>query len=203
MTTSLSLVLASCLVGAGDPAPASGCGCSQGAITYPRYQTPAPQAGIINRLRNARMQNQQPVYSAPRPTTPMQAYSAPVAAAPAQATVQTVTAYRPSNQQLELPLAKKYEEKVGHEQDYSWITGHLFFVHADGGRWVVRYGLPGEVDKFGGSVVLAPGVEMRNFREGDLVCIRGDILNEDRTSPTLSGALYRVNTITMIERSDP
>src|SRR5438067_977978 len=67
---------------------------------------------------------------------------------------------------MDLQVDKKYENKVGHEQDYSWVTGHLFYVHTDGGRWVVRYAMPGEVDKFGGSIVLAPGVEMKNFREG-------------------------------------
>jgi hypothetical protein len=102
-----------------------------------------------------------------------------------------------------LQVAKKYEDKVGHEMDYSWITGHLFYVHADGGRWVIRYALPGEVDKFGGSVVLAPGVEMRNFREGDLVCVTGQVLNEGRFSRSLGGALYRVDAINLVERSDP
>lgn len=101
-----------------------------------------------------------------------------------------------------LTVAKKYENQVGHEADYSWITGHLFYVHSNGGRWVVRYAMPGEVDKFGGSVVLAPGVEMKNYREGDLICIYGEILDEGRTSTTLGGALYRVNSIQMIERAD-
>src|SRR5262249_39616913 len=101
-----------------------------------------------------------------------------------------------------LRVAKKYEERIGHEQDYSWVTGHLFYVHADGGRWVVRYALPGEVDKFGGSIVLAQGVEMRNDREGYLVCVFGRIMDEGRFSHSLGGALYRVDAITMVERGD-
>ncbi len=101
-----------------------------------------------------------------------------------------------------LQVDKKYEPKVGHEQDYSWVTGHLFYVHADGGKWVVRYAMPGEVDKYGGSIVLAPGVEMKNYREGDLVCVYGEILDEGRTSQSLGGALYRVNSIMMIERGE-
>jgi hypothetical protein len=103
----------------------------------------------------------------------------------------------------DLRVAKKYEDQVGHEPDYRWVTGHLFFVYADGGRWVVRYGLPGEVDKFGGSVILAPGVEMRNYRDGDLVCVYGDVLDEGRTVRSLGGALYRVNVISIVDRSDP
>jgi len=102
-----------------------------------------------------------------------------------------------------LKVAEKYEDRVGHEKDYSWVTGHLFYIHADGGRWVVRYGLPDEIDSFGGSVVLAPGVEMRNYREGDLVCVYGDVLDAGRTSPSLGGALYRVNVISLVDRADP
>ena len=100
-------------------------------------------------------------------------------------------------------MSKKYEDRVGHEQDYTWVTGHLFYIHTDGGRWVVRYALPDEVDKFGGSIVLAPGVEMRNYREGDLVCVYGDVLDVGRTSPSLGGALYRVNVISLVDRADP
>ena len=59
-----------------------------------------------------------------------------------------VTAYRP-----DFTLPEKHQDKVGHEQDYTWITGHLFYVRTDGGRWVLRYGQPDEVDKYGGSVV--------------------------------------------------
>jgi hypothetical protein len=140
------------------------------------------------------------------------AQSAPVVSAPPVVTtgvlgtaepVTTVTAHKPNLAELTPPVAKKYEQKVGHEQDYSWITGHLFYIHANGGQWVVRYALIDEVDKFGGSVVLAPGVEMRNYREGDLVCVMGDVLNDSRASGSSVGAVYRVNTISLIERADP
>ena len=60
-----------------------------------------------------------------------------------------VTARRP-----DFTLTEKIRDKVGHETDYSWITGQLFFVRADGGRWVLRYGQADEVDKYGGGVVL-------------------------------------------------
>lgn len=120
--------------------------------------------------------------------------------------VTTVTAQRPNLATVPakgLQIAPKYEDKVGHEDDYSWVTGHLFYVHTDGGRWVVRYGLPDQVDKYGGSVVLAPGADMRNYREGDLVCVYGQVINEGRVAPNLGGALYRVNSISLVDRSDP
>jgi hypothetical protein len=68
---------------------------------------------------------------------------------------------------------------------------------------VVRYGLPDQVDKYGGSIVLAPTVEMKNFREGDLVCVTGHVVDERSVSPSLGGALYRADTIAIVERSDP
>jgi hypothetical protein len=123
---------------------------------------------------------------------PVQVLGGPPAKAPAQPDLLT-----------DLKVARKYRDKVGHEEDYSWITGHLFYVRADGGRWVLRYTLPSQADRYGGSVVLAPSVEMRNFREGDLVCVSGQVLDQGRPSHSLGGALYRADTITMVERSDP
>jgi hypothetical protein len=69
--------------------------------------------------------------------------------------------------------------------------------------WVVRYAPIDHEDRFGGSVVLASAVSMRNFREGDLVCVSGEILNEGRASRYLGGPLYRAATIDLIERADP
>jgi hypothetical protein len=94
------------------------------------------------------------------------------------------------------------KEMVGHENDYSWISGQLYYVHANGGMWVIRYADVDQVDRYGGSVVLTPTVEMRNFREGDLVTVCGEILNDGIRGRTLGGALYRVNSIQMIGRND-
>jgi hypothetical protein len=91
-------------------------------------------------------------------------------------------------------------DKVGNEHDYSWITGYLYYVHTDGGRWVLRYATLDQVDRYGGSVVLAPGVEMGNYREGDLVTVHGRVLSEGRATRSLGGALYRVDVIEMVER---
>jgi hypothetical protein len=102
-----------------------------------------------------------------------------------------------------LKVAEKYLEKIGHEQDYSWITGHLFYVHTDGGKWVLRYTAVDEIDRYGGSVVLTPTVEMKNYREGDLVNVFGEVLNNGQSARPLGGALYRVNSIQLIERADP
>lgn len=101
-----------------------------------------------------------------------------------------------------LTIAPKYMDKVGHEDDYSWITGHLFYVRTTN-RWVLRYGQPDQIDRFGGGVELAPAVEMKNFREGDLVCVLGRIVDEGRVGQSRGTAIYRVDNISIVERADP
>jgi hypothetical protein len=96
----------------------------------------------------------------------------------------------------------RYVFRIGHEQDYSWVTGELFYLHIDGGIWVVRYASVDMEDRYGGSVVLATATSMHNFREGDLVTVRGEILNEGRASRYLGGPLYRASVIEMVDRHD-
>jgi hypothetical protein len=122
------------------------------------------------------------VYSSPAASVPQSGYAPSVYARPA--TTPPVSA----------------SDKVGHEHDYSWITGYLYYLHTDGGRWVLRYAGLDQVDRYGGSVVLAPGMEMGNYREGDLVTVHGEVLNEGRATRSLGGALYRVQMIEMVER---
>jgi hypothetical protein len=105
--------------------------------------------------------------------------------------------------EVEQLIKKKYIDKVGHEDDYSWVTGQLSSVRTSTGAvWVVRYATVDTEDKYGGSVVLAPAVNMKNFREGDLVSVKGEVLSEERASRYLGGPLYRVMSIDMIERAD-
>lgn len=203
------LLTAACVTGAAAVQGPPGCNCAAVApqTNNVTYYPATPVGGLGYRLRTF-FQGARPQYSPYHPVT------APQAIAPSATGFQTApppeaTSEEPSEthavniQKLDLKLPKKHEDKVGHETDYSWITGHLFYVRADGGRWVLRYGQADEVDKFGGSVVLAPVVEMRNYREGDLVCVTGEVLDEGRASRSLGGPLYRVNTISMVERADP
>lgn len=105
-------------------------------------------------------------------------------------------------QQEVFQVKDQFQRKIGRADDCSWVTGQLFYVHADGGKWILRYAAVDEEDKYGGSVVLAPAVNMKNFREGDLVSVTGHILSEARASKYLGGPLYRVETIDMMERAD-
>jgi len=88
---------------------------------------------------------------------------------------------------------------VGHAPNYGSLTGQLFFVHADGGLWVLRYAPLWQEDANGGSMVLAKGLPMDSFREGDLITVRGEIVNR-QASAYLGGPLYRVSAIELIDR---
>jgi hypothetical protein len=96
-------------------------------------------------------------------------------------------------------LARRYHGKASASADYSKLTGQLFFVHTDGGRWVVRYAPISKEDRYGGSVVLARDVPMDAFNEGDLISVEGEVLQEKSGLP-LGGALYRAAKLDLVER---
>jgi hypothetical protein len=93
-------------------------------------------------------------------------------------------------------------DKADHLADFSRITGKLEYIHADGGLWVLRYASVGTEDQFGGSVVLAATVNMTNFREGDIVSVRGQVVGSGRASRSLGAPLYRPTAVEMVERAD-
>jgi len=97
-------------------------------------------------------------------------------------------------------LHRRYEQRVGHAPDYSWLTGQLFYVHADGGLWVLRYAPLWKEDPNGGSMVLARDVHMDTYKEGDLVTVHGEILNR-HSSVFLGGPLYRAQSIELVDRN--
>jgi hypothetical protein len=86
----------------------------------------------------------------------------------------------------------KFVNKTGHEEDYSWITGQ---IDREGNRWILRYATPETVDRFGGEIVLAPGLDMNNIHSGDLVSVSGQVMNAGSNS-----VQYRAGSIHTIER---
>jgi len=98
-------------------------------------------------------------------------------------------------------LSRRFEMRVNHAADYSELTGQLYFVHADGGLWVLRYAPLGTEDRNGGGVILARDRSMDSYREGDLVTVRGEIIQE-RASRYLGAPLYRTSSIQLVERGE-
>jgi hypothetical protein len=145
---------------------------------------------------------QAPASARPSPYAPVQpalVQPAPVQSAPVQPAPVATIVHRPA---LDFEVRKAPEELMGHEHDYSWACGYLAYVRTAGGRWVLRYAPLGQLDRYGGSLVLAPTVEMKNFREGDLVRVHGEVLDQGRPLPSLGGAHYRVSAIFMVDRAD-
>ncbi len=102
--------------------------------------------------------------------------------------------------QATFEIKKEYLPKVGNAADYSWITGQLFYIHAEGGLWVVRYAPHEKEDRYGGSVVLTPSLAMSSYQEGDLVTVHGGVLHEGRASKFLGGPPYRGSSMELVER---
>jgi hypothetical protein len=95
-------------------------------------------------------------------------------------------------------LSRRYEKRVSCAADYSRLTGRLFYVHADGGLWVLRYAPLAQEDANGGSVILARDRQMNSYREGDLVSVEGQVLSQ-RGSTHLAAPLYQVRTISLVD----
>jgi len=115
----------------------------------------------------------------------------PTAKASVAVPTTTVTVMRPN-----FDLAEKDLKQVGHETDYSWITGKLFRAPGASGRFVLRYTAPYEEDKYGGSVQLNSSPQLANYHEGDLICVHGKVASRSTTN-----AAYEVQTIDLIERA--
>ena len=126
----------------------------------------------------------------------------PVAAPALEVTPVTSPKANDSETKSPFELNRRYESRVDRAPDYSWITGQLFFVHADGGLWVLRYAPLDTEDRNGGGVILARDRSMDSYREGDLVTVRGEILQE-RASRYLGAPLYRTSSILLVERGEP
>jgi hypothetical protein len=99
-------------------------------------------------------------------------------------------------------LDRRYESRVHHAADYSNLTGQLFYVHADGGLWVLRYAPLATEDANGGGVVLARDRGMDSYRDGDLVTVHGEVLRA-RGSIYLGAPLYRASSIRLVDRAQP
>ena len=94
----------------------------------------------------------------------------------------------------------RYESRVGRASNYSWVTGQLYYVSANGGFWVLRYAPLWKEDEHGGYVLLVRDRQMDSYRGGDLVKVHGEILKQ-KGSIFLSGTQYRVQSIELIDRS--
>ncbi|MCI0458531.1 MAG: hypothetical protein L0Z62_16330 [Gemmataceae bacterium] len=127
----------------------------------------------------------------------------PQSALPRSPVAQAAHNPAPAPARLKLPVREPYRDKIGHDGRYGWVTGQL--VRLESGRdllWVIVYATPEMEDLHGGSLLLNPVVEMMNFRDGDLVSVRGELLNGGRPSQHFGMLMYRAVEVNLIERGD-
>jgi hypothetical protein len=230
MRYSIGLLTAACLAAGGaasyGQAPASGVpavsyGVSYGYTSVQTVPTPEQSPSLGQRLANLfRWQPAAPAPMVVQPRPPYQAREpalaeplprpAPAAAPAAPATpADPTSAAAPAaadvvpashTEQPAEEVSKENVQRGAVAGDTCWIVGQLQYVHADGGLWMVRYAPLDKEDRYGGAVVLAKGQDMSKFREGDLVFVKGSILDEGRASEHLAAPLYRATSIELIER---
>lgn len=87
-------------------------------------------------------------------------------------------------------ISPRMTDKVGHETDFSWITGQL---RRENGRWTIHFATPETVDRFQGRLPIAPGPDMSRFQEGDLVTAHGQV-NTRGGQP-----MYQASSVDLIE----
>jgi hypothetical protein len=93
-------------------------------------------------------------------------------------------------------LKPQYQNQVGSSEDYKWITGQLSYVRSSrGGTWVLCYAAPDQVDRYGGCVILMATPELKEYHDGELVCVEGEVIKGKDPPKDLAGALYRVTAI--------
>jgi hypothetical protein len=136
----------------------------------------------------------------PNPSTKVQTPSTPVAKetvvapqdveqASLQETIQPKTA--------KTPILPKNANKIGRDEKFEWITGQ---IELENGNYVMYYATPETIDTYKGRIVLAPQkADMTQFRRGDLVSIRGQLVQ--RPTPQGIVAIYRVSDASLIERA--
>jgi hypothetical protein len=89
------------------------------------------------------------------------------------------------------PLKAEFAGKVGHEGDFSWVTGQ---IEQEKGQWVIYFATTDTVDRYNGRLVLQPQGELRGAHSGDLVSAHGSVAQSGGI------AVYRATRIDLIER---
>lgn len=152
--------------------------------------TPEPSLSIPN-----------PVPAAPVKVTPITYQAVPPGQPAPTPTPTTGSQITPTSgtaiKSTELPpsrpnrVSPELVNKIGHEADYSWITGQL---RIENGLYVIHYATPETVDRFNGSLVLSSDQDLRAFHDGDYVSVRGSVATGNGRT------LYRVNQINRLPR---
>jgi hypothetical protein len=97
---------------------------------------------------------------------------------------------------IESAIPLKPGEKYGHAPDYRWVAGVLD-RHAKDGYWTIRYADFGTDDEWGGKVRLMDDPRLREFRNGDVVYVEGELM---RSAGGPAYPPYRVSEVKRVEQ---
>jgi hypothetical protein len=98
------------------------------------------------------------------------------------------------------PLPLKPGDKHGHGSDYKWIAG-VVDRHLKGGYWTIRYADIGTDDLWGGKVRLLDDERLRDFRNGDVVYIEGELMAPKSAAEGSAYPPFRVTAVRMVEKA--
>jgi hypothetical protein len=82
-----------------------------------------------------------------------------------------------------------------HANDYSSLTGTLSFIPQKN-QWRLRFASIDVEDRYGGSVTLDVGPQMKQYHDGQIVKVDGHIVDQDSHDPS---PLYRVNSVSLVK----
>jgi hypothetical protein len=83
-----------------------------------------------------------------------------------------------------------------HADDYTWLTGRLEYLYVRS-VWRIRYAGCDEDDRFGGSLVLTASFPVKEFKDGQLIHVEGQVLDAE-THDQDRRPLYEVHAVQIL-----
>jgi hypothetical protein len=152
--------------------------------TTPATPTPPPANDFPRRLPNPSSKATTPTVTVAKQTD-----------APKEV-VQTSVQQTSTAKAVKSPIRAQFANKMGRDEKFEWITGQL---EMESGVYVLYYATPETVDQYHGRMVLHPQqVDMKELRRGDLVSVRGQLVQRSVTQGM--GPVYRLTSANLIER---
>lgn len=154
-------------------------------ISNPTPLTPPPAGDFYKRMPN-------PTSKATTPSAPVVKETAPPAKDIQQTSLQQVAVPKSAKS----PILSDPANSIGRDEKFEWITGQF---EIENGNFVLYYATPETVDKYHGRIVLlSEQADLKQFRRGDLVSVRGQLSQRQTTQGIMP--IYSVTLATKIER---
>jgi len=161
----------------------------------PRPGTVQPsEPPVLNQPPSNDFPRKMPSSPTPAPNTPLPAKgTSSVEAQPVQQVGSTPSTSPPATGKS--PILPHLANKIGRDERFEWITGQF---EIENGNYVLYYATPETIDPLHGRIVLSSNqVDMSQFRKGDLVSVRGQLVQRPAGQGTVT--IYRVTHASLIK----